>query len=196
MLEIGKRASSVPRRPLTSDVDFDEVPSQPPRASSSRQSLVNGSNAALAASSGPHLPSSDPTPANDGFNDNGFDGYDQPEDNATPASSPEKTSFTVMAAEDDADEQDEPEPETSPIRAKKDKGKRRAISPDHETGDGQDVEEEIARGLDEMEMEEDEDDDEPTGKKRRTDKQQKAVKYAPPKAKYVVSDSEEPSRTF
>lgn len=189
---------SVSRRPRTSDVDFDEVPSQPPRASSSRQSLVNGSNTVLAASSGPQPPSSDPTTANDGFNDNGFDGYDQPEDNATPASSPAKTSFTGLAAEDDADEQDEPEPETSPIRAKKDKGKRRAISPDDEAGDGQDVEEEIARGLDEMGMEEDEDDDddEPTGKKRRTDKQQKAVKRAPPKTKYVVSDSEEPSRTF
>ncbi|KAJ7766613.1 Mif2/CENP-C like-domain-containing protein [Mycena metata] len=145
------RPPNTPRnqRPIsrTSQVDFDQVPS-PRTHSSARRSTPGPSR--LAAQQLLEQDEGD----ND-FDGGGNDTYGGDNDNDygahNPGDSPRQLSFTEMDTRDDEEEEDdEPPPVSSPKRGK---GKARAVEPD--------VEDDIARGMDDVDMGAPESDEEP-----------------------------------
>ncbi|KAJ7029408.1 Mif2/CENP-C like-domain-containing protein [Mycena alexandri] len=148
------RPPNTPRnqRPIsrTSEVDFDQVPS-PRTHSSARRSTPGPSR--LAAQQLLEQDEDD----ND-FDGGGNDTYGGDNDNDygvhNPGDSPRQLSFTEMDTRDDEEEEDDEPPVSSPKRGK---GKARAVE--------QDVEDDIARGMDDVDMGAPESDEEPPAPK-------------------------------
>jgi centromere protein C len=179
------RVGSSSRR-LVSGVDFDRVPS--PRlqsGASKRRSMANGSTPGPSKLSKSVVAESPENgPEDDSGIGGGFDDYGPQELTPTRESSPQQTSFMQMNRDDDDDddeggrgyEDDEPDMEETPIpMSKQSKGKGRAeMLPANRHADT-DVEDEIARGLEDVELQtySDERESEPPTKKSRTAHQSK-----------------------
>ncbi|KAG1734287.1 Mif2/CENP-C like-domain-containing protein [Suillus lakei] len=188
---------SVPR---TSEIDFDEVPSPRMRAAPSRRSsTINGAGPSVLSKSfsvyndtRDHDLDPEFEPANQDFD------YEPP-----PNDSPPQTgiSFDEVNQDEDDDDDDAAEVEqemTSHAKKKVDKGKgKRRADVEVEQQEENGVDEDIARGLEEVENAPDEDDDEdpPPKKPRKEDpKEQKSKKPKAARApKRVIKPSEENS---
>ncbi|KAJ7154180.1 Mif2/CENP-C like-domain-containing protein [Mycena filopes] len=143
------RLPNTPRgqqRPIsrTSEVDFDRVPS-PRTHSSARRSTPGPSRLA------PQQQQQDDDDDDD-FGGGGNDTYDAGDRGGddygahNPGDSPRQLSFTEMDTRDDDDEEDEEEQEEPPVSSPKRGGKGKARAIDLE------VEDEIARGMDDVDM--------------------------------------------
>ncbi|EGN95716.1 hypothetical protein SERLA73DRAFT_186900 [Serpula lacrymans var. lacrymans S7.3] len=191
---IGSSSRAIPR---VSDVDYDQVPSPRPRSSlySRRSSLANGAGPSNLSTSHTAL---DPEL---GFEDadGGFDDYEPPENNASPEVSPRRTSFTQI----DQDGEDEEEAAaieediiSRPQSSRKGKGRADpTVNDDIEQGSDENVEDEIARGLEdvdngEADAEEDPENDPPAKKTRTEEEQTKKSKGRPKKADKVMQSAE------
>ncbi|KAJ7355819.1 Mif2/CENP-C like-domain-containing protein [Mycena albidolilacea] len=175
------------RRPIarTSEVDFDEVPS--PR---SPRSARRGAGPSRLAALNDKYDDDDDDGAG-GFNDG--DGMDDYDNGGAPGDSPRQMSFTEMDNSRDDEEDDNPTPKKpSPKKPspKKGKGKARAATPLPEPDDDENsgMEDDIARGMEDDDMDpqndEDEDEDEvvqpPPAKKGKQKEASKPVRTAPP----------------
>ncbi|KAJ6531069.1 Mif2/CENP-C like-domain-containing protein [Mycena capillaripes] len=161
------RPPNTPRtaRPIsrTSEVDFDQVPS--PRAPGSARRTAGPSR----------LRAQDLLDQDEGEDDydgggDGFDDYGAQEDDygAQPGDSPRQLSFTEMDTRDDDDEEEEEElPPPPPQRVSPRKGKGKAPEPEpvHEDEDN-DMEDDIAHGMDDVEMTPPDSDEEPSPPKK------------------------------
>ncbi|KAF8205489.1 Mif2/CENP-C like-domain-containing protein [Mycena galopus ATCC 62051] len=146
------RPPNTPRtaRPIarTSEVDFDQVPSpRSPRPPGSARRTA-----------GPSRLSAPQIPEEDDYDEGGggsFEVYDN--GNAHYGSgSPRQTSFTEMDTREDSDgdEDDEPVPTPKKLSPKK-KGKEKAVTPEPEPEkNDSDMEDDIARGMDDVEEDE------------------------------------------
>ncbi|KAA1469273.1 hypothetical protein DENSPDRAFT_834848 [Dentipellis sp. KUC8613] len=166
---VGSSSRSVPRM---SEIDYDSVPSPRPRPSTNgRRSSVYGNT-----SVGPsHLSQStlglgdddeDDIPMDEGgMEDYGQDDYGQEEDDEPQEQpqrsyrrqqTPRRSSFTSMAQDavgfEDEDEEEEEEVEevAANYSHRSDKGKGRAVESYHDAHEEDDVEEEIAQGLEDI----------------------------------------------
>ena len=161
----------------SSAVDFDKVPSPRPRtslAASKRHSMTNGTVPGPSNLSKSTVPEPDTSPDHVQANESGlgdsFNDYGPP-DTPTRNSSPQHTSFLQMDQDDGDDVDDEHGMEESPVQtAKNRKGKERAKESEQNLQEDHDVEEEIAQGLEEVELGNHSDEGEapPPNKKART----------------------------
>ena len=160
-------APLVRRKSRTSGVDFDRVPSprlpRTPMAVSRRRSIANGSAAGPSNLSRTTIDQSPQQqtyePQDDGGMDGGFDDYGPQEE------SPQRTSFTQMDQDDVDDDRRLPEEQDvddTPIPlSKRNKGKgRKENPPENLPREDTDVEDEIAQGLNDVELEQHSDDEE------------------------------------
>lgn len=155
----------------TSDIDFDKIPSPRPNTSSqksTRNSLAGPSSASK------YLPISQPEPnsgsPDPGDQDNGmdFDDYAPRENRSSSEVSPRRKSFGGIEQEEDNDESGQEEENLQESPSKRDKGKRKAAL--YEEPDQDDVEDEIAQELENVELD---DDPPPPVKKIKTDSKKK-----------------------
>ncbi len=183
-------------------VNYDDVPS--PRASTSSHRIQNGvstpsgrGKSNLSRSAPPDSPVHNQSFNHDNFDDGGNyggdDGYDQP---VASTSSPRHTSFTEM----DQDEEDDMEPlqdrpPSSPILPSSSSNSRgKSKSKEYDTAnDDEQVEDEIERGLQEIDdNEEDEQEEEvrpqSKGKRVRVEEPQKKTREATIKKRRVQRD--------
>ncbi|KAF8237718.1 hypothetical protein L208DRAFT_1375521 [Tricholoma matsutake] len=178
------RRTSSSSRPVTrtSDIDFDQVPSPRPRGSS-RKSVSGPGPSNLSKSY--HArdlqrdQDSDP-PDNDaqdhgGMDDNdAFEDHGQPNGGPPPQDSPQhQTSFTQMDQDDnenegeggqgdgghEQEEEEEEEHQTPLPPLRRNKGKERAVLPDVPEEEEEGLEDEIARGMQDVEQQRYDDDD-------------------------------------
>ncbi|KAF8163706.1 Mif2/CENP-C like-domain-containing protein [Crassisporium funariophilum] len=166
-----RNRSSIRPVARTSDIDYDKIPSPRPTNSMQRNARNGGPGpSSLSRSmrvSDPEPPSDSPDEAGDYDNgqDQDFDDYAPQEGHSPPRSSPRRTSFGRIEQdqddEDEGQEQEEP-PHNTPLKSKQDKGKRKAEryeEPERE----EEVEDEIAQGLEDVDLgpdpDEEEDDD-------------------------------------
>ncbi|KAJ6622951.1 Mif2/CENP-C like-domain-containing protein [Mycena sp. CBHHK59/15] len=151
------RQNHTPRatRPVarTSEVDFDQVPSPRPYRSNSRAA---GPSRLAALSAQELLDQDEGDDADqdvggggdfDDDNDGGGGGFD---DYGAQGDSPRQLSFTEMDTRDDDEDEDEEEEQPLPVESpKRGKGKAKAMAPVQEEAD---VEDDIARGMDDVDM--------------------------------------------
>ncbi|RDB22191.1 Centromere protein 3 [Hypsizygus marmoreus] len=152
----------------TSDVDFDQVPSPRPRGSI-RKSVGHGPGPSSLSRSihARDLEQESDPPEND-YDDLENGGYNDQAGGSPNQDSPQGTSFTQMDQDDDDDEQDdpvgqqeydEPEQEPTPPPARRDKGKGRATLSEVPEEPEDEVEDEIAKGLEDVQHQQYSDDD-------------------------------------
>jgi centromere protein C len=168
-------SSRVPTRPA--GVDFDKVPSPRPRtslAASKRHSMANGtapgpsnlskSSVAPEANSSPDRGQEDQSGMDASFADYGHP--DTPPEN----SSPQHTSFLQMDQDDDGDEVNAEEQmlETPVQTSKVRKGKERATEQEGDLQEDNDVEMEIAQGLEDVDLADQSDEEASPPKKAKT----------------------------
>ncbi|KAL1689595.1 Mif2/CENP-C like-domain-containing protein [Schizophyllum commune] len=152
-----------------SDTYYDEIPSATTSGSNrSRPSLPNRSRVSDATTRTSYATTYDDDDSSDGDN-NAFDmgaGYDPPDDSADempPPPVPRRKSFSQMNQDDDDEESEEEQPAPPPPPVKK-KGKEKAApepEPESEPEPDHDMEQDIANGMDDVEMEGPRSDDEP-----------------------------------
>ncbi|KAG2067490.1 hypothetical protein BDR04DRAFT_1144288 [Suillus decipiens] len=187
---------SVPR---TSEIDFDEVPSPRMRtAPSRRESTVNGAGPSVLSKSfsvyndtHEHTSASDPEfePANQDFD------YDPP-----PNDSPPRTGASLNEINQDGEDEDdaaevEREMTSQVKKVDKGKGKQRA-DVEVEKEEENRIDEDIAKGLEEVENAPDEEDEDPPPKKSRKEKPKEQKQKKPRAArapKRVIKSFEENS---
>ncbi|KAG2103947.1 Mif2/CENP-C like-domain-containing protein [Suillus cothurnatus] len=191
---------SVPR---TSEIDFDEVPSPRMRtAPSQRESAFHGAGPSVPPKSfsvynDTHEPDPAPDPEFEPANQD-FD-YDPPPNDSPPRTI---TTFNGVNQDDENDEDDAAEVEKEMTsQAKKKVGKGKGKSKQHEDvevedQEGNGIDEDIARGLEEVENAPDEEEEDPPPKKPRKEKpkEQKPKKTKAARApKRVIEPFEENS---
>ncbi|KAJ7264854.1 Mif2/CENP-C like-domain-containing protein [Mycena haematopus] len=186
------RPPNTPRtaRPIarTAQVDFDQVPSpHSPRPHGSARRTAGPSR--LVA---PEIPQEDEDDDDDGGG--GFDSYNG-DTHYGSGGSPRQTSFTEMdTRNDDEDDDDEPVPTPKKPSPKK-KGKEKAITPEPEpepAQNGSDMEDDIARGMDEIEEDEDDEPVQPPPKKATKEKQKPSKTITTAKSKRQKENREVP----
>jgi len=158
-----RRKSSIRPIARTTDVDFDRIPSPRP-ISSLHKSLVNGGGpgpSTLSQSRSYREPESlAPTTDDGGEYDYGggedgdhtmSDDLSREEDHST--LDRRTTSFSQIDQDDDEDEEEEEDHEPTPKPTRQQKGKGKDISRQEMRGQDEEMENDIAQGLDDVELE-------------------------------------------
>jgi centromere protein C len=170
-----KRVGSSRPVARTSDVDFDRIPSPKFRSQSKANYGPGPSNLSKSISRRDVQPESDSPDEGGGYDDGGqnnvdmdvddgngafdFDDYGPRESSPSSRRTPKQTSFAEMSQDDDEEEGEEDEPpEETPTKDKRDKGKGRAVV--EEELEDEEVENDIANGLEDVEQEHYSDDEE------------------------------------
>ncbi|CAA7271041.1 unnamed protein product [Cyclocybe aegerita] len=163
----GRNRSSGRPVARTSEVDFDEIPSPRPLASSQRTMKNGGPGPSnLSRSTRAREPESESESPDEGPGDYGggdygdFDDYG-PQENSPEQQSPRRTSFGQIEEDDEEPEEEEPK-QTPKGKGRHDKGKRRAEREPSEEHEEEEVEDEIAQGLEDVGLGADTDEEEET----------------------------------
>lgn len=159
----------------TSEINFDDIPSPRPLGSSSRHAGPGPSSLSRSTRMGDYSPEIDTTYNNDYSHMDQDDDDDDDDDNgmgndygaqeASPPPSSRRTTFAQMDQDEDEDMEEEEDNERTPTQNHKQANNRRRVerSPSRGHSD-EDIEDDIAQGLqnvDDEPMEEDESEDEP-----------------------------------
>ncbi|KAF9053118.1 Mif2/CENP-C like-domain-containing protein [Panaeolus papilionaceus] len=173
-LTSGRRSSM---RPVarTSEINFDDIPSPRPLGSSSRHAGPGPSSLSRSTRMGDYSPEIDTTYNNDYSHMDQDDDDDDDDDNgmgndygaqeASPPPSSRRTTFAQMDQDEDEDMEEEEDNERTPTQNHKQANNRRRVERSPSRGhSNEDIEDDIAQGLqnvDDEPMEEDESEEEP-----------------------------------
>lgn len=167
------RVASSRQSTRASDIDFDQLPSHRPRKSG-----ANGAAPGPSSLSQSYLPDPEPDDDHDqGGMDGGFEDYGPPEnDDYAPQNTPRRASFTQIDQDEDEDEEldnGQADAESPTRKLSKGKGGGRSQIPDTEEQQAdQEMEDAIAQGLDDVELDapSEDEDQQPRSKKLRIEK--------------------------